>query len=876
MKKFKLFALAAFALLSTNAFAVEVGTKFAGANGVMYQVSKAFTPANPGAGTDAAPGEVVVVAYSQSATTAAVTIPSTIQNTNNAIIADVPLENIYTVVGIAEYGKDYANNADAEVTVFVGAKSASITLPATVKNIGANAFKNCEAATIVIPTGSQLMTIGDNAFEGCAKLATFATANATLLNSIGAEAFKGCAALTTFTAGQFLQAIGAGAFKGTGIATLDLSVCKNFTTANGAIVGRWFTDDAAAPNNQYNVNETLTTVILPTALATPATDVLAIDANAFKGCAVLTTIGATANTIAIPAYVSAIGAGAFLKTGITVFDLSANAAINAFDAWFTTTVPNTSTATLAQIVLNKTFDGSDAAKTYTIGTNLQNISSLAKIGTVDDEFQLPKGVTLAAGIFAGTGLTKLDLSKYDTDDMALPALFGAGIATLAEVKLNAKTTELDAKAFYNCSALATLNNIDKLKTIGNGAFYRTAIASFAFGAGLTAASFGTNTPFVPALAADILKETDGVTEKPYSLATSLSIDLSKSANVVAIVANSFKGLSMLTEVKLPAALTTIGQSAFEGTGIASIELPATITQDGVAANRGLKENAFKDCKSLKTVSFEPAAANASIFQYDGNDATPDDVKNVFKGCSLVKFETTTEYAALFGNAPLLPIPVNVVMDKAASKEIATKLDKKTKGYAMKGFYDAANSYKIKTADVTTVYEAYINDGDVVLSRLKKKGEYYEIPAGLAVIVRTVEEATINPIKDNGIVAPGSSLLTLAGNELKSVAADNTDKPEANYIYALTNKAGEGFAFSFYTGAKLNNGNIYVVNSKAPSASGRLNIIFLDENGNVEYEATAIQSIETENEDAPAYNLAGQKVNASYKGVVIKNGKKYIK
>jgi hypothetical protein len=29
-------------------------------------------------------------------------------------------------------------------------------------------------------------------------------------------------------------------------------------------------------------------------------------------------------------------------------------------------------------------------------------------------------------------------------------------------------------------------------------------------------------------------------------------------------------------------------------------------------------------------------------------------------------------------------------------------------------------------------------------------------------------------------------------------------------------------------------------------------------------------------NAPAYNVAGQRVNSSYKGVVVKNGKKFIK
>ena len=39
--------------------------------------------------------------------------------------------------------------------------------------------------------------------------------------------------------------------------------------------------------------------------------------------------------------------------------------------------------------------------------------------------------------------------------------------------------------------------------------------------------------------------------------------------------------------------------------------------------------------------------------------------------------------------------------------------------------------------------------------------------------------------------------------------------------------------------------------------------------------TAIKSVKAAKEDGAIYNLAGQKVSASYKGVVIKNGKKYI-
>jgi hypothetical protein len=42
------------------------------------------------------------------------------------------------------------------------------------------------------------------------------------------------------------------------------------------------------------------------------------------------------------------------------------------------------------------------------------------------------------------------------------------------------------------------------------------------------------------------------------------------------------------------------------------------------------------------------------------------------------------------------------------------------------------------------------------------------------------------------------------------------------------------------------------------------------------EVTAVEAVKTiEKNDAPAYNLAGQRTAVGYKGIVIKNGKKYF-
>ena len=60
---------------------------------------------------------------------------------------------------------------------------------------------------------------------------------------------------------------------------------------------------------------------------------------------------------------------------------------------------------------------------------------------------------------------------------------------------------------------------------------------------------------------------------------------------------------------------------------------------------------------------------------------------------------------------------------------------------------------------------------------------------------------------------------------------------------------------------------------ADKDAARLNVVWLD--GSEEGDATAIKTVKAAAEKGAIYNLAGQKVNAAYKGVVIKDGKKYI-
>ena len=74
---------------------------------------------------------------------------------------------------------------------------------------------------------------------------------------------------------------------------------------------------------------------------------------------------------------------------------------------------------------------------------------------------------------------------------------------------------------------------------------------------------------------------------------------------------------------------------------------------------------------------------------------------------------------------------------------------------------------------------------------------------------------------------------------------------------------------------LGAGKAYLQTNAALTANpgARLNIVF-------EGETTGISNVDVNANDnfdanAPMYNLAGQRVNKSYKGVVIVNGKKYM-
>ncbi len=162
--------------------------------------------------------------------------------------------------GIVEVGKDAFKNCSSLATVDFGnslevigisafdgcsALSGTITLPASVISLGANAFENCGIETADLSaTGLSVMSNGvfkdcDNikkvilpasvtkienySFSSCSSLSEI---NASAVTSIGYDAFRGCTDLSDKSQFGNVEYIASGAFDGTAI----------YTSANGTAV----------------------------------------------------------------------------------------------------------------------------------------------------------------------------------------------------------------------------------------------------------------------------------------------------------------------------------------------------------------------------------------------------------------------------------------------------------------------------------------------------------------------------------------------------------------------------------------------------------------------------------------------------------------
>lgn len=228
-------------------------------------------------------GEVIVTGEA-SATNNIVYIPATLTGTFDAdgnYAADGAVTGEYTVTGLGANVFNKVGNAAAiyipDSIISLAGDSIDDVFGSTVEAPSAqiymysdnNLLRPHSSGSTIEPFPASVKEIGKDAFRDCASL-TVEFSSATALESIGANAFMGCDGISSFILGEgsALKEIGAAAFAESGVTTVDLSGSALEDLGNASV---------------FEGCALLSTLVLPDT-------VTQIGANAFKNCYGLTSV----------------------------------------------------------------------------------------------------------------------------------------------------------------------------------------------------------------------------------------------------------------------------------------------------------------------------------------------------------------------------------------------------------------------------------------------------------------------------------------------------------------------------------------------------------------------------------------------------------
>ncbi len=519
-------------------------------------------------------------------------------------------------------------------------------------------FKSCKKLTsIKLP--ASIVEIGADAFNGCESLKNVEIPSS--VTSIKAGAFKDCASLESISLPDRVTYMGEG---------LTFSGCTSLKKVH------WPNSCKSINGQSFQNCTSLETVEFPEDLET-------ISTLAFSGCTSL-------RSLTVPASVTAIGIRAFNNctnlTGLTFnggkYHLDANKnlvleetkAISCLGITSTLTIPEevTSLANLSCSELSKVtevmisgnptfgsnvFANNTSLKTATFGSNCTSTGNYTFSGCTNlEDVQFSNGITaLGTNLFSGctslrnitlpssvtvlnngvfNGCTALESIAFPKGMTKIPNDILKGCSSLKSVGLEEGITEIGSGAFNGCTGISSFNLPSTLTKIGGTAF-----------ANCTGLSEIKIPESVTSLGSGVFQGCTGI--------TSLTIP----EGVTTIPSNMVSGCTNLETLNLPSKITTIPSGAFKGTGLKTIGLPESLTQipsslfqDCVKLESivipekvtTIGSNAFAGCTSLKSVNIPDPCTKIDRSAFDGSGLESIDVNNVtdvttaFSNCKNLK------------------------------------------------------------------------------------------------------------------------------------------------------------------------------------------------------------------------------------------------
>lgn len=435
----------------------------------------------------------------------------------------------------------------------------SVTLPENAGYVGNLAFAYCHSLTGIKADGIQ--ELGNGAFLDCISLKEFDMPDT--LTKTGTDIFNGCTALSSVNISTGLSAVESFSFWGcTGLQSIDIP--DNITSIGKAAF--------------YNCEE-LKTVKFPSGYtdvgayafsfcnnAEPVNDVIRlknVGAEAFYGVSI-------AKNIELYGGNTEIGTAAFhsnkMLNSINFNNSVVSVGDHAFyDCYALETITNAPTY---KEVGKLAFYQCKAVREVRLSSDCETLgygcfAACPELKSID--FAGAPAEIGAGAFYQCTSLTKAVISE---NCGAIGDGAFCGCTALSEVDFSGAEASVGTSAFNSCQKLDTVGNEGAIKSLGDYAFYNTAIAD-----------------------ASGFKNINSLGEGAFAYCTKLK-NASVPEGMTEIPKNLFVGCIGLESVDIPAAVKVIKEAAFgECDSLVSITVP-----DGVTV---IEDSAFAQCDNLK-------------------------------------------------------------------------------------------------------------------------------------------------------------------------------------------------------------------------------------------------------------------------------------